>query len=227
MEKVIILLHRPNGFDPDDFRDRLLDTAESLIDDGTARLRICVDDHAVVAAVSFRIIESEPVYDAMVSFWLNSTRDLESGLERLNQQDAGCYAYLVTESEPVVYDVTPGERTSGMNQVVTLKTPKRLSYEEWLGLWLDQHTQLAIDIQSTFGYRQNVVVRHLKDGQPDYAAIVEENFPPAAMSSRKVFYNAEGDEALYQQREQQMMESTMRFVDFDEINCIPMSEYNF
>ena len=227
MEKVIILLHRSHGLDQDDFRDRLLDMAESLIDGGATRLRICADDHAVGAAAPFRIIESEPVFNAMVSFWLNSTRDVEPYLERLNQKDAGCYAYLVTESEPLVYEMTAGKRTSGMNQVVTLKTPKRLSYQDWLGLWLDQHTQLAIDIQSTFGYRQNVVVRHIKDGQPDYAGIVEENFPASAMSSREAFYDAEGDEPLYLQREQQMMESTMRFVDFDEINCIPMSEYNF
>ena len=56
---------------------------------------------------------------------------------------------------------------------------------------------------------------------------MEENFPAAAMSSRPAFYDAVGDDALYEQREQEMMASAMRFIDFDEINCIPMSEYNF
>jgi len=227
MEKVITLLHRPHAIDQDDFRDQLLDIAEPLINGGATQLRICVDDRAVAAAGSYRIIESEPAFDAMVSFWLSSARDVGPYIEKLSQLDPGCYAYLVTESEPLVNETSAGARTHGMNQIVTLRKPTRLSYEVWLELWLKKHTQLAIDIQSTFGYRQNVIVRHLRGVQPEYAGIVEENFPAAAMSSRQVFYYAEGDEVLYQQREREMMASAMRFIDFDQINCIPMSEYNF
>ena len=62
----------------------------------------------------------------------------------------------------------------------------RLSYEQWLDIWHNSHTRVAIDTQSTFGYRQNVVVRPLTYLAPPIDAIIEENFPPAAMSDRNV-----------------------------------------
>ena len=216
----------PGNSDADLFRESLLSVVPRLIDAGAAKLRICVNDSAVSAAEPFKIVGKDP-YDAMVSFWLDSARDADSCLSMLDPLAASCNAYLVTESEPIVRNLIAGERATGMNQVVSLKQPERLSRDEWEDIWLKQHTRLAIDIQATFGYRQNVVTRHLKAGQPDISAIVEENFPAAAMTSRHAFYDAEGDEALYQLREKQMMESTMRFIDFEDINCIPTSEYNF
>ena len=227
MEKIFALMHKQEAISQERFCDGLLGEAADLKANGALQVRICVADDAVAAAAPYRIVEAGPGLDAMVSFWLPSVRDAEPCLEQLKRQDPDCYAYLVTESEPLIHEQPPGERTAGMNQVVTLKKPARLSYQSWLDIWLKEHTPLAIDIQATFGYRQNVVVRHLRESQPEYTAIVEENFPAAAMSSRPAFYDAVGDDALYEQREQEMMASAMRFIDFDEINCIPMSEYNF
>lgn len=227
MEKIIIMLQKRSAQDSDRFRESLLgETVQSLLGADAEKLRICVSDSAVETAAPFKLLSAD-AYDAMISFWLDSARAIGGPLGILEPLAASCHAYLVTESEPITRQWQRGERSIGMNQVVTLKQPSRLSRDEWLELWLNQHTQLAIDIQSTFGYRQNVIARHLKAGQPEFAAIVEENFPEAAMTSRQAFYDAVGNEELYQQREQQMMESTMRFIDFEDINCVPMSEYNF
>ena len=56
-------------------------------------------------------------------------------------------------------------------------------------------------------------------------AIIEENFPEAAIHSRIAFYDAGEDKDLYKAREREMAESCARFIDFDNMDCLPMSEY--
>jgi len=136
--------------------------------------------------------------------------------------------YLVTESEPIVnskHVVANGQRTPGMCQVVVLRKPPRLNYEHWLEIWHGSHTQVAIDTQSTFGYRQNVIVRPLTYAAPPYDAIIEEHFPAEAMTDPMVFYDAVGDEAKRKRNRKAMIESVVRFIDFDKMDCLPMSEY--
>jgi hypothetical protein len=40
-----------------------------------------------------------------------------------------------------------------------------------------------------------------------------------------VFYNAAGDEVRRKRHEKAMLESVVRFIDFDKMDRIPMSEY--
>ena len=138
-------------------------------------------------------------------------------------------AYAVWESEPLVVDtqhhVALGQRSPGMNEVVFLRKPEQLDYNKWLDIWHNSHTQVAIDTQSTFGYRQNVVTKMLTENTTWHDAIIEENFPEAAIHSRMAFYDAENDEALYRAREQAMIDSCTRFIDFENMDCFPMSEY--
>ncbi len=229
MEKIVVLLWKPEPVAADDFRQTLLETVGgSLSAAGARRLRVCVADSAVTAAAAYRIDSTYGPYDGMLGFWVDSANYPERWLSCISPHVAGLAAYLVTESEPIVNREFPADddgRTPGMNQVVALQKPDRLSHAEWREIWQQKHTQVAIDIQSTFGYRQNVVVRALAPDQPPFTAVVEENFPPAAMTDRMAFYDAPGDEALYKAREQQMLESAMRFIDFDRIDCIPMSQY--
>ena len=103
---------------------------------------------------------------------------LEEVIENAVARMAG---YLVTESEPIPntrHKVSDHERTPGMNQVVLLKVPPRLSFEHWLEIWLGSHTQIGIETQSPFGYRQNVIARPLTYAAPLYDAIVEKKLKP-------------------------------------------------
>jgi hypothetical protein len=135
----------------------------------------------------------------------------------------------VAEAEPLIPEQThpcaAGERLYGMCHVVFLKKPAGQSREDWLAVWKDSHTQIAIDTQSTFGYRQNVIVRAMGDHTVPCDAIVEEHFPSQAMASDHAFYDAEGNDALLQERMTAMMESVGRFVDFEHLDVLPMSEY--
>ncbi len=229
MEKIMYPLWKKSAQSDVDFRKQLLGPmTDRLAAAGVCKIRISVVDEDVEVAAPYRIEASKPAINGLLSLWVNSA-NYRQPLEHIVADFVERYeGYLVTESEPIpniTHQVPEGQRTPGMNQVVFLKKPPRLSYEQWLDIWHNSHAQIAIDIQSTFGYRQNVIVRQLTYTAPDYDAIVEENFPEAAMSDRAAFYDAQADQALYKEREQAMLESCERFVDFDKIDCIPTSEY--
>ncbi|MBN7798893.1 hypothetical protein [Parahaliea mediterranea] len=234
MEKLVYPLWARAGTDGDALRDRLLgETIPALRAlPGTRAVRLTVADGAVAAAAGKRVARREPLPQAVLSLWL------DNGGERADQEAllaAACedfHTLLVTEAEPIVNTTQPPAadgRVPGMCQVVFLEIPPRLGRDEWLSVWQGSHTRVAIDTQGTFGYRQNVVVRVLRgdDAVPAVpAAIVEENFPAAAMTSDHAFYGAADDTELAA-RVKAMMDSCARFIDFDRIDVIPMSEYVF
>ncbi|MEM1110535.1 MAG: hypothetical protein AAGI11_01385 [Pseudomonadota bacterium] len=231
MEKVIYPIWRPEGTSSDRFREQLLGpfSEAALARDDVHALTICVVDDAVAPASVYRMENIfERGYDGVIMLWVARASALEGehlGLADYCERYCG---YLVSEANPLPEYrefVSVGQRTAGMNQVVCLQRPASLEMEEWRSIWQDLHTPVAIDTQSTFGYRQNLVVRALQPDAPPLAAIIEENFPEAAIHSRLAFYDAGEDEALYQAREKAMVDSCVRFIDFERIDCIPTSEY--
>ena len=224
MEKLIYSLWQadPAG---NDFRDHLLnDTAPRLLKHPVRGLRISVVDEAVAPAQPMRQSHLCEAPAGLVSVWVDSAhhRDAVEGLlADCCDRFAG---YSVAESAPLVAPETEGERVAGMNQVVFLQRPERLERGHWLDVWLDSHTDIAIETQSTFAYRQNIVVRPLTEAAPSIDAIVEEGFPEVAMTSPHAFYDAESDEAL-ERRVGVMLESCARFIDFERINVTPMIDY--
>lgn len=229
MEKVILTLWAQS--DGDGLRNALLEDAvpRVLASAGVHSLRLAVSDSAVKPAADKRMSSTGELPVAVVSVWLDQAAQVEAVVGLLAANVDAIHAYLVTEAEPIVNTQYPADasgRVAGFCQVVFLRIPQRLSREEWLSVWLGSHTSVAIETQSTFAYRQNVVARSLSPDAPAIDAIVEECFPLAAMSSALAFYDA-ADEAEMQARLTTMMESTARFIDFHEIDVIPMSEYLF
>ncbi|MCB1704711.1 MAG: EthD domain-containing protein [Halioglobus sp.] len=230
MEKLLYPLWKPAAQGSDDFRDTLLQASQELGRvAGVHAIRLCAADSAVAPAAGRRIENHAPVPDAMLSLWVDSA-GAAAGWEPLID---ACVdrkaAYLVAEAEPLVVQAQhpsrPGERVYGMCHVVFMSPPASMDRQDWLAVWKDSHTQVAIDTQSTFGYRQNVVVRELGGNIIPCYAIVEENFPPEAMTSDHAFYATGGDEAVLQRNMTAMIESCSRFIDFEQIDVIPMSEY--
>ena len=160
MEKIIIPVCKNESIGGNQFRDFLLEkTSPALLSEGVNRLKVCVVDEDVKDAAPYRITSSTPVADAVLFVWVD-TAIHRAGLERIIKQDVDdSSAFLVCESEPLAnttHTVAIGQRTPGMNQVVFLKKPEQLSFESWIDIWHNSHTQIAIDTQSTFGYRQNL-----------------------------------------------------------------------
>jgi hypothetical protein len=230
VEKIIYPVWKKAGVDGDAFRDQLLqELAPALLADENIRaLRLSVVDGAVVQADSKRMETCQaPLPDGLISIWVNDNGARQSLDEAIAEQVERFTAYLVTEAEPIVNTEHPprtGERGYGFCQIVFLQRPARLSEAEWLEIWQGSHTRVAIDTQSTFTYRQNVIARTLSAGAFEFDAMIEENFPPEAMTSDHAFYNVSDDKAL-EVNMGAMMTSCARFIDFDKIDVIPMSEY--
>lgn len=232
MEKLLYPLWKPATLDGDGFRDVLLQLAPQLSElAGVHSVRLCVADSAVAPAAARRIESHAPVPDAMLSLWVDYAGAAMRWEPLIDELVLRKCAYLVAEAEPLVnqerHPSKPGERVYGMCHVVFMSPPASMDRQEWLAVWKDSHSQIAIDTQSTFGYRQNLVVRELSDGVVPCHAIVEENFPPEAMTSDHAFYDTGGDEALLKKNMTAMMDSCTRFIDFEQIDVIPMSEYLF
>ena len=215
----------------DGFRDELLGELGSRLPvlEDIHGVRLCVADSGVEAASGRRMVGCAPLPDAVLSLWVDDAGAAlrwEAFIDQCVDRKA---AYLVAEAEPLinqtVHPSEPRERVFGMCQVVFLSAPAGMSQEAFLATWKDSHTRIAIATQSTFGYRQNLVVRRLDDEARQCHAIVEENFPPEAMTDDHAFYATDGDKDVLQAHMEAMMKSCVRFIDLASIDVIPMSEY--
>lgn len=196
---------------------------------GAHQVTLNVADHHVEPAAGLRMVSTDAPADALMSVWVDSANDpLRAPFDDVVAlMGARTTAYLVTESVPLVHRATaPDGRVDAMAQVVFLCRREGQSTEEWLDIWLTSHTQIAIDTQATFSYVQNVVTRVLTPGAPAWDAIVEECFPPAAMTDPAVFFDAVGDDERLARHQRVMFESVQRFIDLARIEVIPTSRYD-
>ena len=230
MEKLLYSLWPSPGQDGDTFRDLLLAELPAALGrlPSVHGARLAVADSAVQPASGRRMESHPPVPAALLTLWVDYAGEA-SWQPLVNGLAARSSGYLVAEAEPLQsgrsHPAGVGERVYGMCHVVWLRKPAQLDRREWLAIWKGSHTRVAIDTQSTFGYRQNVVVQALDAACPPCDAIVEEHFPPEAMTSDHAFYATGGDETLLQQHMTAMIESCTRFIDFEHIDVVPMSEY--
>jgi len=202
--------------------------APALQHGGAQKLQLNVVDRNVEPASGLRQQRSVPAIDAMLTFWLPTAFERGPFEEKIVAFAGRAAGYAVCESEPIVNSgrrANTGERTTGFSQIAILKRPPRLAREQWLDIWLNSHTAVAIETQSTFRYVQNIILRPLTYAAPAYDAVVEECFPAAAMTDQAAFYDAVGDDEKCRRNLQTMMESCARFIDFDKIDVVPTSEY--
>ena len=231
MEKLIYTLWKPEGQAMADFATALRGPlAAQLQQAGVQHLQLNIDDADVAPAAGIRQIAHAPLPDALLQIWVDSAIALRrQPIDALVGAVAAHHdAYLVTESQPLRNErhaPTPGLRTHGFAQIALLKKPERLSHAEWLAVWHDTHTPVAIETQSTFEYRQNLVVRALTPGARPYDAIVEECFPPEAMTDPQAFFDAVGDAEKFQRNLDRMMASVGRFLDLGTIDVLATSQY--
>ncbi|SDA34829.1 EthD domain-containing protein [Pseudomonas sp. NFPP10] len=233
MEKVIYLLWRDPSSTDETFarhvRHEVIGQLQAL---GAQGLQLNLADSEVAPAAALRQENRPRLPDACLSLWLDSANAApRAPFDRvLAQATTRLAAYLVCESEAIRntrFPPSPGERTYGFAQVALLTRPPRLTPQTWLEIWRNQHTEVAIVTQANFQYVQNLVVAALTPDAPPIDAIVEECFPPAAMTDPQAFFDATGDEARFEKNLAAMMQSCARFIDFDKIDVLPTSQYRF
>lgn len=232
MEKVIYTLWRPEGVDAGRYAQQLQqELAPRLLALPNLRdLKLNLVDADVAPAAGLRQQQAEAPADALVQVWLDSAiaRFRAPVDAAIDAAAAHADAYLVTESQPIRntrHRPAPGTRTHGFSQIALLKRPPALPYTSWLDIWHNAHTTVAIETQSTFEYLQNVVIRALTPKARPVDAIVEECFPPVAMTDPQTFFDAAGDEEKFQRNLQRMMDSVGRFIERGQIDVLPTSQY--
>jgi len=224
MYKVMFFLKKPTAIDTAAFFKKMTSSISPFLADFD-QVRLAIHDDDIAAAKPFAMVSSSHAKDAVLSVVNFAPVDINAVLEAIKPLVDEVQIYALKEYLPLSIDA-PLNRLQGMSQIALLKKPKHLSQDEWLDIWLNTHTQVAIETQSTFSYRQNVVVKHIQSaGGVSYDAIVEEQFPSAAMTDRQVFFNSPNDEQQYRKNEKRMIDSVSRFVDFTQFECFPMSEY--
>jgi hypothetical protein len=231
MEKLIYAFWRKADQPAPSVRERLLVELEARLQSlGAERPQFHIADlgGTTERLPQFEIAATKPPPDGMVSFWVSSAfrrAPLEQWITSLFARVAG---YVVSESTilpNLAHPVPRGERSYGFTQVSFLQLPAHLSYEQWRKIWFEQHTLVAIEAQATFRYVQNVVVQPLTADAPSYRGIVEEAFPEQALADVFAFYAASGDKDKLRRNMRTMKESSQRFLDFDKIDVLAMSEY--
>lgn len=227
MEKVIAVLMRADSDDQWCARQRG-PVADGLRALGLPGLAVNVRDDAVRHSL-MTLTTLDPPAAAVVSMWTEQCygEQMAAALELLADECEHLAAYLVTESVPLKAPANEsGSRTMGLANIALLRKPEGLDQSTWLNRWQRDHTSVAIETQSTFGYTQNWVVRALTPDAPGIAGIVEELFPAEAITDLKAFFGAADDKDL-QDRLGRMVASTAAFGANENIDTVPTSRYVF
>lgn len=227
MEKVIITL-RAAAADEGWCTRLRRQVAADLLETGAPGLAINVRDDAVRKSL-MTLTTLEPPVVGFVTLWTHQSYgdQVHAALARLDQECDDVAAYLVTESVPLPPpEIVSGERTPGLANVALIRRPDDLDEATWRKRWHIDHTPVAIETQSTFGYTQNQVVHPLTPGAPRINAIVEELFPIEAISDLHAFFGAADDDDL-RDRMERMMASTEAFGANRDVDTVPTSRYVF
>ncbi len=230
MEKLCYAVRRREAEDRRDFNARLLGPVRTeLMRLSVQRLKIGVQDEALAPGDALYPEARHDAPDALVSFWLDSAY-ARAPMQAVLAGSGGWMAgYQVLESTvlPVRRASDDGSRDKGFTQIAFFRTLGSLSRDEALSIWLDDHTAVAVGTQSTFQYRQNVVVRALTPDAPAWDCIVEETFPLTALSDPQVYFDGVGSEETVKANHERLMQSCARFIDFATMKLLLCSDYKF
>ncbi|HEY1840561.1 MAG TPA: hypothetical protein VGG53_10115 [Mycobacterium sp.] len=224
MEKIVAVL-RAADRDEDWCQRQRGAVAEEILALDVSGLTVNVRDAAVSHSM-MTLTTLDPPAAAVVNMWTQQCYgdQMTEALRLLEGECDQLAAYLVTESMPLPAPLELGSRTTGLSNIALLRRPAELDQATWLRRWQHDHTPVAIETQSTFGYTQNAVVRALTPDAPQLAGIVEELFPAEAITDLRAFFGA-ADDADLQQRLARMVASTSAFGASENIDTVPTSRY--
>jgi len=189
---------------------------------GARRLQVNVDDEPVSGALRLQTFD-EPV-SAVVSVWVDG--EIAGSVSVVADAGPRVAGWVVDERRPLdPPETADGMRADALANIAILRRPDELTHEEWLHRWLEHHTPVAIETQATFGYLQNVVLEAVTPDAPRVDALVEELFPPEALTDIHAFYGSDGDDAELSRRMTRLMESVATFGADRDLDLVPTSRY--
>jgi hypothetical protein len=189
---------------------------------GVRRLQVNVDDESVAEALRLQTFD-EPV-SAVVSLWVDG--DVAGAVSVVAGAGPRVAGWVVDERRPLdPPETADGSRADALANIAILRRPDELGHDEWLHRWLEHHTPVAIETQATFGYLQNVVVSPVTPDAPRVDALVEELFPPEALTDIHAFYGSGGDDGELSRRMTRLMDSVATFGADRDLDLVPSSRY--
>lgn len=201
------------------------DLAVRLAAAGTVAVQANISDIVVEHAMLRLTTFDEPVA-AVVSVWLSDRREIGAVADILASVAKRVAGWHVEEARPIEPPAVPlRERAPGLANIAFLRRPDSLTPTDWVHRWRDEHTEVAIATQATFGYLQNLVLEPVTEGAPEIAAIVEELFPIEALADPHAFYGSAGDDAELTRRISRLMKSVNAFGADRDIDVVPTSRY--
>ncbi|MCW2801027.1 MAG: hypothetical protein JWQ70_2499 [Aeromicrobium sp.] len=219
MTKLILALHGTGpALDDPALRTRLTAT-------GVSRFQLNVDDETVAPAMRFGPGDAQgrPI-TAVITLWTEG--DPAAAIGVLADLAPAVHAWRVTERRPIEPPtVADGQRADALANIAVLRRPEGMTREEYLDIWLNDHTPIAIATQNTFGYIQNIVEEALTPGSPELSAIVEELFPMSGLTDMHEFYGSGGDDEELSRRITVLMASVARFGADQGLDLVPTSRY--
>ena len=236
MGKIIALLFADPAIGLETWQAGVLErVAPALLAAGAARVRINLPDGAVAAGAGLRQSPDGGYPDAVVQLWLDDAAGTAGTAvpeltALLGDTAASWHGWVVEERAPLTKPMEMAAvdgRSVGWAQIALLVRPEGQSEGDWLEAWQGRHTAVAIQTQSTFEYVQNRVLHRLTLDAPDYAAIVEECFPDAALTDALSFFDAPGDPVRFKANLARMMTSCDQFITPGSITVLPTSQYEF
>jgi hypothetical protein len=223
MEKLVYVLFGPVSAAP-------AALAHELTAHGAQRITVNVSDAHVAAKLGSRITRLDPTVGAVVAFWLDSG-DRRAEIERTLRAAAPRLAgYSVLESVALAnttHTAKPGARTTGVNMIALIAPKSGQSRDAWLDYWLEEHRRVALETQATYAYVRNVVVRALTPDAPPWLGIVEEGFAAESVGDPMAWYKAGGSQETLRANLGRMIASCQKFLDLDQVESHPLSEYRF
>ncbi len=189
---------------------------------GADSVQLNLRDTAVEGAL--RLDHLEPAIEAVIT--VPGRAELEQVLTPRLDELCGVVRGWWAETEAALppAPVADGERLDALANVALLRRPEDLAEADWLRIWKQDHTGVAIRTQGTFGYVQHRVTAALP-GSPAVAAVVEEHFPMAALHDIHAFYGSGGDDEELSRRMTELMASCARFGADRDLDLVPTSRY--
>ncbi|WP_010540474.1 hypothetical protein [Dietzia alimentaria] len=208
-------------------RARIAEILEAPLSDlGASEYLMNVRDEAVAGAVIDVRVTPMPVLAVIRVRVPVASATACAGVLAALQEVGPVSAWSVTDSE-VLGPPPPRSdgRCEGMANIAFLRRPERMDRHDWLRIWLEEHTTVAIETQSTTSYTQHVVVRPLTEDAPVIEAIVEEVFPIEAARDLGVFFDSRGSDERLNANIAAMTASTGRFLDEGTVDAVPTGRY--
>jgi len=188
--------------------------------------RAAMLDDAVSAGAHLKREALAGLPDLVISADVSDAADVDSLLAAISALNHDFNACITQERVVMDPPIDDNGRIAGSMQFCSFRKIGSLSHDAFMRIWREDHTQVAIDCQSTFGYRQHEVLEWLR-GELNADAIVEEHFPLTALSDPTEMFGAIGDPAAMQSNLKHIIDSCDRFIDKQTVNVIHMSEYQY